>query len=340
MQTVEHRILFAAPATSLKTFLLEFDPHVFAPHTCLIANTDGMDANSWEALLIKFRPTILASCWGTPMIPETYINSEVFSLRYLCHLAGTVRHVAPRLLFDKGVRMSNWGNTVSHTIAEHAVLLVLASLRCATGWRHIFTLPEKEQSAAVRALPTRRLRGKRVGLHGFGAIARELVPMLKTFGAEVLIQSDSVPCEIIQKYGLKNCPDMDALFSQSDVLIECKALTERTRGLVDRRVLSLMPQDAVFVNIGRGALVDEAALAELAAAGRIRVASDVFTVEPLPLTSKLFLTESILLSPHIAGPTLDSLPDCGQLALQNIRRYLDGLPIEAEITPEIFNRST
>ncbi|OAM91268.1 hypothetical protein AW736_04155 [Termitidicoccus mucosus] len=325
---------------ALTTFLPGFDPDVFSPRTCRCMPTDGMDAETWKKLLFEYRPTILASCWGTPRIPGEFIDAPEFSLHYLCHLAGTVRYVAPRRLLERDVLISNWGNTISHTIAEHAVLLTLAALRCTPEWRKIFTLPEKEQNAAVRALPTRRLCGKRVGLHGFGAIARELVPLLKAFHAEVLTHSDGVPVEELRRCGVRPCATMEELFASSDVLIECKALTERTRNLVTGRVLSLLPRDAVFVNIGRGAVVDEDALARLAAEKRIRVALDVFAQEPLPVTSELLATEGIVLSPHIAGPTLDSLPDCGQLALQNIRRYLDGKEIEAAVTPAVYDRAT
>ncbi len=95
-----------------------------------------------------------------------------------------------------------------------------------------------------------------------------------------------------------------------------------------------------MINIGRGAVVDEAALTERVACGHLRVALDVFQKEPLPLDSPLGRSSLALLSPHIAGPTSDQYPLCGEFALRNVERYVKGEDLDAMIALEVYDRST
>ena len=124
------------------------------------------------------------------------------------------------------------------------------------------------------------------------------------------------------------------------MLIECEALTSLTRGSVTAAILDLLPPDAVFVNVGRGAVVDEPALVRRAARGLVRVALDVFEHEPLPPDSEFYRIPNALLSPHIAGPTADTFPLCGEFALDNVRQYLQGGKIAGLVTLEAYDRSS
>ncbi len=124
------------------------------------------------------------------------------------------------------------------------------------------------------------------------------------------------------------------------MLIECESLTPHSRGSVTADVLACLPYDAVFVNVGRGMVADETALVRLAAEKRLRVGLDVFHQEPLPPDSPLAKIPGLLLSPHIAGPTWDAFPRCGDHALGNLRRYLNREPLTDEITVEIYDRAT
>jgi phosphoglycerate dehydrogenase-like enzyme len=105
-------------------------------------------------------------------------------------------------------------------------------------------------------------------------------------------------------------------------------------------VLANLPADAVFCNVGRGALVHEPSLWALVENKRLRLASDVFEREPVPSASHWLRQQRALLSPHIGGPTQDSYPECGAFALRNVRRFIAGHRLEAVITPAIFARST
>jgi phosphoglycerate dehydrogenase-like enzyme len=240
----------------------------------------------------------------------------------------------PRQLLEKGVIVTNWGTSISHTIAEQAMLLTLGALRNVSLWKSFMGMPADR----AMTLRTKSLRGKRIGVHGFGGIARELVQMLRGFKVEIAAYSSGVPKEVFEDYAVRCCESLEELFSTSDVVIECEALTSRTTGSVTESILRLLPEDAVFINIARGALVDESALQKMVSEGRIRVALDVFREEPLPSDSPWFQMPSAFLSPHIAGPTSDEFVSCGRFAIENLHQYLIGGRLEGVMTLETYDR--
>ncbi|HBR95635.1 MAG TPA: hydroxyacid dehydrogenase [Opitutae bacterium] len=296
-----------------------------------------MTAEQWEHCLSVELPDILVAGWGTPMLPERVVINSNRSIRYLCYLCGEVKKVVPRALLEAGVPVTNWGSEISYTIAEHAVLLVLAALRNITVWP---VYMQGVQVDAKRAIGLQSLRGRRVGVHGFGAIARELVPILQVFRAEVRAFSLGVPEHIMREYGIEPAESLQELFEHSEVVIECEALREDTRLSVDEGVLNALPDDAVFVNVGRGSVVDEDALARVALAKSLRLGLDVFQEEPLPLNSALRQVPGVLLSPHVAGPTSDAFVYCTELAHANLRRFVMGEALQARVTLESYDQST
>jgi len=333
------KVLFAVNESTKSKFLPSYDPKNFPPFLEEWLDFTEMNPEAWETILRRRQPDVLVTCWETPGFPENLVNGESLSVRYICHLTGGIKGVAPRGLIERGILVSNWGGTISHTIAEHALLLTLGALRSMPLWRpHM----ESPASPAKVAIPTRSLRGKKVGIHGFGAIVRHLIALLKPFGVSISSYSAGVPADLFKEQGVRRCETLEELASDCDIFIELEALTPQTRGTVDARILALLQKGTVFVNVGRGAVIDEAALADLAATGKITVALDVYTKEPLPLDSPLMKNPTALLSPHIAGPTQDALPLCGDFALSNLRHYLSGQPdrIEGVVTLEIFDRTT
>ncbi len=337
----------AEPSTEHVVFVLTpYERELFlpgwSPSQDLVVRESVADVSlrrreEWLDLLKELDPTVLVTAWSCPTLPVEWWEES--SLRYLCSITGSVKPRVPRICLEQGLLVSNWGNLISHTVAEHALLLVLASLRGIHGWPTMMKHP-RNMLEMMGHLKTRRLRGARVGIHGFGAIARELVLMLKPHHVDISAYSEGVPDSLYAEYSVKGCSSLEELFSGADILIECEGLNERTKGIVTRELLELLPGDAVFVNVGRGRIVDEAALTELAGEGRLRVALDVYHREPLPADSPLFEAEGVLLSPHVAGPTSDTYPLCGRQALENVARYLRGGTPDHLVTLESYDRAT
>lgn len=339
-QTTE-RILFALTAGERAQLYPAFEAESLSPARSRWTELDTLrSAKEWKLFLEEYRPTILVSCWCTPMVPVELLHSGALPLRYICHTTGSVKGVVPREFIQSGGLVSNWGNLISHAVAEHALLLMMASLRNLPAWYPSTDQPLKELWGRHDLLQTRSLRGRRVGIHGFGHIARELIHLLKPFDVVCSAYSENVPEAYMKEHQVTPCSNLEELFAQNEIVVECEALTKKNRGSVSEAIFNLMPPRGIFVNVARGGLVDEEAMGRFADKGRIFVAADVFQHEPLAESSPLRHNPNAILSPHIAGPTADWYPKCGEFALKNLRRYLSRGTVDGVVTLEIFDRST
>lgn len=337
------RILFALTEQERRTFF----PSAAPADLCLAPSCEAdpaalrLGASEWERMLRQYRPTVIVSAWNTPPLPAAWLEDADLPLRYVCHVTGSVRSLLPRSLLTRGVAVTNWGGLASHSVAEHGLLLALAALRNLAAWPEAIRNSRRaDGSNCTSRLGTRSLFGRRVGLHGFGQVARSLIRLLQPFGAKLHVFADGVPPELIRQAGASVCASLPELCSQSEVFFECEALTPARVGSVDAAALAALPDEAVFVNIARGPLIEEKALRREAVSGRIRIALDVVADDPIRPHDPLMDAADGIFSPHISGPTRDWFPRCGDHALANLNRYMKGEPLESVVTAEIYDRST
>lgn len=283
--------------------------------------------------LAAANPEVLLTCWKTPPLPYQLPPN----LRYVCYLAGSVKKLITREHLAAGLLVSNWGGSISRIVAEWALFHILSSLRRATHWTLIM---HREGGWKSGDIETASLFGRRVGLHGFGLVSRELIKLLVPFGCPVAVFAPDVDAAAEARYGIRRAASLDDLFSSNDVIVELAPLIPATTGSVTERHLRLIPPGGVFVNVGRGAVVDEAGLVRVAQEGRIGMGLDVFTVEPLPIDSGLRGLANVTLTPHLAGPTTDRRRDAGEFALENLLAYAEGRPLQATITTRVYDTST
>ena len=152
----------------------------------------------------------------------------------------------------------------------------------------------------------RELAGKTLGVVGFGLIGRTVGKLARALGMEVCAFDAMLPPDDASWKEARQL-ELDALLASSDVVSLHVPLTAGTRNLIDAGRLARMKADAVLINTARGGVVDEAALAQALAAGRLGGAAlDVFAAEPLPAGSPLAGAPNLLLTPHIAGLTRES----------------------------------
>lgn len=278
-------------------------------------------------------PEVLVTCWKSPPLPKVLPPA----LRYVCHLAGSIKHLVPREQIERGLVVSNWGGSISRIVAEWALFHILSCLRRATHW----TLAMHREGAwKDGGTETASLFGRRVGLHGFGLVARELVRLLQPFGCVISACAPDVTPETAPRHGIRRMETLEELFAQNDVIVELAPLIPATTGIITEKLLRLIPAGGVFVNVGRGAVVDEAGLLRVAREGRIFVGLDVFSKEPLAPDSGFRGLPNVTLTPHLAGPTTDRRRDAGAFALENLRAYAEGRPLQAVITTRVYDSST
>ena len=293
----------------------------------------GQTAAEFAAALTDANPEILLACWQTPPLPATLPPR----LRYVCYLCGSVRRLVSREHIERGLIVTNWGGSISRVVAEWAIFHILACLRRATHW----TIAMHQGGAwKNRDTETASLFDRRVGLHGFGQIARELMRLLQPFGCEISVFAPDVLAASEHHHGVKAVDSLRTLFADNDIIVELAPLNPGTLGIVKEEHLRLIRPGGVFVNVGRGAVVDEAALLRVAQEGKIMVGLDVFSVEPLPVASPFRGLNNVSLTPHIAGPTTDRRCDAGAFAVENLHAYAADRPLHAVISPSVYETST
>ncbi len=159
------------------------------------------------------------------------------------------------------------------------------------------------------------------GIVGMGAIGRRVAEVAKALGASV-ITFNRTP-----KPGY-NCVDIDELVSCSDIISVHTPLNDGTRNLISRERISKMKETAVLINVARGAVVDEKALAEAVLCGKIGgIGIDVYSTEPYPKDhpyTKLSGMDNVILTPHMAWGAYEARVRCMQEILENINAYFDG----------------
>jgi D-3-phosphoglycerate dehydrogenase len=223
-----------------------------------------------------------------------------------------------------GVLVANVPGVNAGTVAEHVFFAAIALLR---SFRSVDRDLRQRGWLAGRehALGARDLAGRTIGIVGFGAVGRKVAAIAAAFGLDVLVNSRR-RTELPRGVAFL---DLDALVRASDVLVLCCPLDAGTTGLIDRRRLFAMRRDALLVNVARGPVVDEAALLEALQEGRIGGAAlDVFSTQPLPPDHPFLSFDNVLITPHVAGITGDSMMRMGMGAAEEAIRVLaGGLPL-------------
>lgn len=174
------------------------------------------------------------------------------------------------------------------------------------------------------AVMLEELTGKRVLLVGYGAIGQEIERMLAPFHVEltrVARTSRSDPA-------VYPVSALDELIPAAEIIILILPLNEESRALIGRQQFELMRQGALLVNAARGPIVDTDALVEALNAGRVRAALDVTDPEPLPVEHPLWKCPNVLITPHVAASSPQFAPRAMQIAAEELRRYLDGEPLQ------------
>ena len=294
-------------------------------------------ADDWVRLWRESPGQVLVSAWQTPSLNSALQPADLKSLRYVCYLAGSVRKLVPRELIEQGLVVTNWGGSISATVAECTLMLILMALRRAAYWSVVM---HRDAAWKDKTTFTQSLLGRRVGIHGLGSISQCLVPMLRPFTSRIQAYSPSMPDATFSSLGVKRMASLEELFAESDVVVELAAATPENHHMVTEKHLRMISKGGVFVNVGRGCVVDTDGLIRVAREGTLQIALDVFEQEPLPADSPLRGLPNVTLLPHLGGPTRDRRRDAGALALKNLRAFLRGEPLDAVVTLGVYDRSS
>ena len=243
--------------------------------------------------------------------------------------AGVGSQLFPELV-ESPVVLTNARGLHAVSMAEHALGVMLAFARKLHLARDAQALRHWAQERQwAEPPPFGQLSGGTLGLVGFGVVGRALAQRARALGMRVLAvrrhpADDPGPADA--QWGPERLPE---LIERADWLVLAAPLTPATRGVIGRAELARLRPHAILVNLGRGPLVDEGALAEALASGRIAGAAlDVFEEEPLPRESPLWGMPQVIVTPHVSGIGPRFWERTCELFARNLRCWLAGEPLE------------
>lgn len=286
---------------------------------------DGIDVTacpeSDDARLFNLLPDVEV-LWHCLRPVDAALLDAAPRLRLVQKIGVGVNTIDLALAESRGIAVCNMPGTNSRAVAEHTLGLMLSVLRqmnrfdgdvrAGNGWSWD---PRRQDDLG-------EISGRTVGLVGFGGVPRLLAPTLEAIGAQVIYTNQHPPADD------NRFRPLDQLLAASDIVSLHVPLTAETEGLVNAERLSNMKRGAILINTARGGLVEETALMDALADGRLSGAGlDVLAAEPAPTDHPLFSLPNVVLSPHVAWLTQETLERSLTVAVENCRRLEAGEPL-------------
>lgn len=279
---------------------------------------------------------VLMTTWHSPFLTTEMLGRQS-RVKLIAHCGGEVKSRVAEPIFDY-VTVTNAADPMARGVAEMALALALTLVR---------RIPEyvaEMRNGVIRtnekASEGETLRGRTVGIVGFGRIGHAVARLIKPFGVELLVSDPYADADSVAEHDAM-LVELDHLVRTSSVIILAAALTPETKHLFDKRRLSLLPDGTYLINVARGGLIDtEALLAELRT-GRLTAALDVTDpLEPLPADHELRELSNVILTPHIAAGGIEVRREMGSLAVDEVIRFANGQPPRNRVTREMLATMT
>lgn len=278
------------------------------------------DIKDYDALL----------CMLSTPVTENVINAAP-KLKVVANFAVGYNNIDVQAAGKREIKVANTPDVLTEACGDFAMALLMATTR------HFYAAEKYLREGRFEGWEPigflgMELRGKKLGIAGMGRIGQAFAHRAKAFGMEILYHNrNRLNSETEKQLDAEYIKEMEELARISDVLSLNCPLTPETHHLVDKRILKIMPDHAILINISRGPVVDEAALAEALHNHEIGGAGlDVFEDEPR-VHPRLLTAPNCTMLPHIASATYETREAIGLLAAKAISQVLSGTP-EHEIT--------
>jgi len=259
---------------------------------------------------------------GGGRITDACLRAATKVRHYQLFAAGYDKENLP-LLAELGIPISNVPGELLQSVVEMVIAMILALNR------RLLQMDKGTREGKWRwdlstGMDHFDLAEKTVGIVGFGRLGRMLARRLRGFDTPILYYDVMAYPDAEKELNAKRVT-LDELLKESDIVSINTPLTPETRGLIGEREISLMKPSALLINTGRGPVVDEKALIAALKTNKIRGAGlDVFAKEPATSDNPLFKMDNVVVSPHLAGTTYESIVRRAQFAYQNFQRVLAG----------------
>lgn len=290
-----------------------------APQTAAVAASDLVEA---DILLMLGQ-----------YLPEASIAPAAGRLAVVARAGVGVDKIDIAACTRHGVMLFNVPDALTEGTAAGALTLMLAASRNIVAQDRLTREGRWDDRQYHRG---REIYGKTLGVIGPGRIGGELIRLVAPFRMRVLAHSPRLTAERAAKMGAEAVP-LDRLLGESDFVVVCCPLTEETRGMLGARELGLMRRDSVLVNVGRGPIIDQEAMAEALRARRIGAAGiDVFATQPLAADDPLTSLDNVVLTPHAVCDTYELRRDVLAVIAGELMNFADGRFPATVLNPEVL----
>jgi phosphoglycerate dehydrogenase-like enzyme len=254
-------------------------------------------------------------------------------LRWIHSPAAAVHQLMFPEMINSGIILTNAREVHGPVVAEHVIALVFALAKKIPDSARLQEKHLWGQQILWDEMPRiREVAGATVGMVGLGSIGRAVVKSAKALGMRVIAVRERPEKGSEGSDAVFGPAQIDEVFRQADYLVLAAPVTDSTRAVANAERLALMKPDSCLINVGRGPLVDESALADALREKKIGGAAlDVFAKEPLAADSPLWSVPNLLITPHTAALTERLWERHYALFSENLRRYQDGRPLLAVV---------
>jgi phosphoglycerate dehydrogenase-like enzyme len=289
-----------------------------------VMSTDG--ARYSDAMGVA---TAVITGWRTPPIDGAILSIGP-NVKLIAHSAGSVKNLVNDDVYDRGIRVTTAAGGNAYPVAQFTVATIISLLKQVPWIAPAYARGDQEEYLRRKAL-CRELQDLNVGVIGASRVGREVIKILKTCPRlSIKLYDPHLSDQLAAKLGVEKCP-LEEVCACEVVTVHAPSIPE-TRHMMNARTLALLPDHAVLVNTSRGSLIDEAALVNEVKRRPLYVALDVTDPEPPAPDSPLRTLPNIILTPHIAGALKQGRLDMGQIAIEETLRFLNGEPLQHEVT--------
>ncbi|GGJ35535.1 hydroxyacid dehydrogenase [Paenarthrobacter histidinolovorans] len=267
------------------------------------------------------------TAWGFPRLDAEHLAAAP-NLKCVVHAASSLHALVSEDFWTTGIPISQAGAAMAPAVAELSLTFTLALLRRVHQLDHSLRTGATWDDAR-NVQRAREISGARIGVVGASRTGRRYIEACRALGARVCVYDP---------YLIKGDPlaassaTLTDLMAHSDVVAVHAPATPETAGLISAAELALLPDGAALVNTARSTIVDMDALYKEVYSGRIDAALDVFGQEPLPVNDPWRSLPNVLLTPHLGGATVDSRRRAGGIVVDELRRFINGEPMEHALT--------
>lgn len=289
-----------------------------------------------EARAVLAQTDILVTGWGCPQITAAVVASAP-RLKLIAHAAGTVKFTLDAAVYDAGIAVTHAADANAVPVAEFTLAAIIFANKRVFELRDRYRAdPSRRSTYAMMDEPIGNFH-RTVGLVGASRIGRKVAKFLTGFDFTVLLCDPFVQPGDPVLAGAE-LVDLETLLARSDVVSVHAPSLPTTRAMIGASQFSLMRDGTTFINTARGALVDEAALIAELQTGRIHAVIDVTDPEIPDPNSPLFTLPNVFLTPHVAGAVGMERLRLGQLAVEEVERFVAGQALEFAIEPAMLER--